>query len=99
MFFQIVQYRRYAPLTVEGVRLIWYVLKRMLKIPILKIFSVKTFNAKSSIRHWSFKRKKQKLKIDFHFRYSTSFSHICQVAAFRTVSPLLVHKEKEGKNP
>ena len=92
-------FKRSVNTSVEGARLIWYVLKRMLKIPILKIFSVKTFNAKSSIRHWSFKRKKQKLQIDFHFRYSTSFSHICQVAAFRTVSPLLVHKEKEGKNP
>ena len=71
----------------------------MLKIPILKIFSVKTFDAKSSIRHWSFKEQKQKLKIDFHFRYLTSFSHVCQVAGFGTVSPLLVHKEKEGKNP
>ena len=44
-------------------------------------------------------KEKQKLKIDFHFRYLTSFSHVCQVAGFGTVSPLLVHKEKEGKNP
>ena len=71
----------------------------MLKIPILEIFSMKTFNGKSSIRDWSFKEKKQKVKIDFHFRNLTSFSHLCQIAGFGTVSPLLVHKEKEGKNP
>ena len=45
------------------------------------------------------RKKKQKLKIDFHFRDLMSFSHVCQVAGFCTVSPLLVHKEKEGKNP
>ena len=49
--------------------------------------------------HIGLSREKNKLQIDFHFRYSTSFSHICQVAAFRTVSPILVHQEKEGKNP
>ena len=45
------------------------------------------------------RKKKQKLKNGFHFRYLTSFSQVCQVAGFGTVSPLLVHKEKEGKNP
>ena len=69
----------------------------MIEKPTLKIFSIKTFDAESCIRHWSFKEKKQNLKNDFHLRDLMSFSHVCQVAGFGTLSPLLVHKEKEGE--
>ena len=59
--------------TVEGVHLIWYVLKRMLKIPILKIFAIRIFNAKSSIRHCSFKEKKTEIENRFIFSIFNEF--------------------------